>query len=63
MAAGQGQGGAVTLHLPAWLRSPRLLVPVSIALVIGLLLAFAWVVQGVVNQAVGAGPTPLSPAG
>ena len=52
----------MTPRLPAWLRSPRLLVPVSIALAIALLMAFAWVVQGVVNQArTGASVTHLSP--
>ena len=47
-------------RMPAWLRS--LVVPLSIALVLSLLLAFAWVVQGVVNQASrGASIMPVSP--
>ena len=46
-------------RMPAWLRS--LVVPFSIALVLALLLAFAWVVQGVVNQAsTGASIIPVS---
>lgn len=47
-------------RMPAWLRS--LVVPLSIALVLALLLAFAWVVQGVVNQtSTGASIMPVSP--
>lgn len=54
---------ALRERLPAWTRSPMLLVPLSVALMLVLLVSFASVVSGIVEQgAAGNGMLPATAA-
>ena len=42
--------GPATARVPAWLRSPKLLVPLAVVAMLVLLFSFASVVQDIVHQ-------------
>ncbi|MET0350390.1 MAG: hypothetical protein ABW067_11420 [Rhizobacter sp.] len=49
-AAAPDRGRSALERVPAWLRSPKLLVPLAIAAMLVLLFSFASVVQDIVHQ-------------
>jgi hypothetical protein len=56
--------GPALERVPAWLRSPKLLVPVAVAAMLVLLFSFASVVQDIVHQGEagnGSPPSAVSP--